>query len=67
MLADKKKKTITRDSGLSVQAVSNSLMARNMYAVYFGLVALLSSFGLRFVGKYCSNIDKTPPGGMKLA
>lgn len=65
MIADKK--TITRDSGLSVQAVSNSLMARNMYAVYFGLVVVLSSFGLRFVGKYYSNIDKTPPGAMKLA
>ena len=54
------KKSITRDSGLSVQAVSNSLLARDMYAVYFGLVAVLSSFGLRFVGRYCSIINKMP-------
>ena len=35
-------------------------MAREMYAVYFGLVAVLSSFGPRFVGRYCSIIDKMP-------
>ena len=43
-----------------MQAVSNSLLARDMYAVYFGLVAVFSSFGLRFVGRYCSIINKMP-------
>ena len=57
MLAGKK---ISRDSRLSVQAVSNSLIARDMYAVYFGLVAVLSSFGLRFVGECFSIIDNMP-------
>ena len=28
------------------------LMARDMYAVYFGLVTFVSAFGLLFVGKY---------------